>query len=91
MNLDWIAVFGIFFFLGLLVLITVVIVVVVWQSFLTRRARMSIEREAAYQTLAEQAAASQQKTATETQKIAEGVEELRTRIAAIEKILREVE
>lgn len=88
---DWIAVFGMFFVLGILALSTIVIVVVIWQSFLTRRARMSVEREEAYRKLAEQATASQQKTAIEEQKIAEGVEELRVRVAAIEKILRDVE
>lgn len=88
---DWIVVFGMFFALGLLALVTVVIVVAIWQSFATRRAKMSVEREEAYRKLAEQAMDSQQKTALESQKIAEGIEELRTRVAAIEKILREVE
>ena len=90
-NLDWMAVFGMFFTIALLVLITVVIVVVIWQSFVTKRARMSVEREEAYRKLAEQATAVQQKTAMAEEKITEGVEELRTRVATIEKLLRDVE
>lgn len=90
-NLDWMAVFGMFFTIALLVLITVVIVVVIWQSFVTKRARMSVEREEAYRKLAEQATAVQQKTAMVEEKITEGVEELRTRVATIEKLLRDVE
>ena len=89
-NLDWMAVFGMFFTIALLVMITVVIVVVIWQSFVTKRARMSVEREEAYRKLAEHANGAMQKTAEVQQKIAEGVDELRTRVAEIEKMLREV-
>jgi hypothetical protein len=88
---DWIAVFGMFFVFGLIMLATIIIVIVVWQSFETKRARMSIEREEAYRQLAEQATDAQNKMALEEQKISEGVDELRTRVAAIEKILREVD
>lgn len=90
-NFDWMAVFGMFFTIALLVMITVVIVVVIWQSFVTKRARMSVAREEAYRKLAEQATAAQQTTANVEQKIVDGVEELRTRVAAIEKLLRDVE
>jgi cell division protein FtsB len=82
--------FGMFFVLGILALITTLIVVVVWQTFVTWRARMSVEREEAYRKLADQATSALQKTAEEQEKIGEGMEELRTRVAAIERMLREV-
>jgi hypothetical protein len=87
---DIFAIFGMAFTLVVLVLVTIVIVVVIWQSFATRRARMSVEREEAYSRLAERAGSSIQKTAEVQQKIAEGVDELRARMAEIEKMLREV-
>jgi len=72
-------------------LIVVVIVVVVIQGFGTYRAKMSLAREEAYRKMAEQALAAAQKSIEEEQKIAATLEEMRTRLAAIEKILREVE
>lgn len=81
---------GEFFVLGLFTLITVLIVVVVWQWFATRRARASVAREEAYRKLAEQSIAAQQSTAEEQQKISENLGELRARVSAIEKLLREV-
>lgn len=88
---DVFAVFGMAFTLVVLVLITIVIVVVIWQSFATRRARMSVEREEAYRRLAGQATAAEQKSADEQQKAAKTMEEISHRLAAIEKILRDVE
>ena len=80
---------GEFFVLGLFTLITVLIVVVLWQWFATRRARASVVREEAYRKLAEQSSAAQQSTAEAQQKISEDLGELRTRVSAIEKLLRE--
>ena len=81
---------GMFYPLLLFVLITLIIVVVLWQGFATYRARATIAREEAYRKLAEQATSAIQKTAEDQQKIAEGVDELRARVAAIEKMLRDV-
>jgi TolA-binding protein len=81
---------GMLFVLGLLALITVVIVVFIWQIFATSRARASAAREEAYQKLAERAAAAQESAAQEQQKISENLSDLRTKVAAIEKLLREV-
>ena len=91
MNIPWITVSGMLFVLGLLALITILIVVVIWQSFTTRRARMSVEREEAYRRLAEQLTDAQQITAQEQHNLSKSVDEIQTRIAAIEKLLREVE
>lgn len=91
MNIPWITVSGMLFVLGLLALITILIVVVIWQSFTTRRARMSVEREEAYRRLAEQLTDAQQINAQEQHNLSKSVDEIQTRIAAIEKLLREVE
>lgn len=81
---------GMIFVLGLLTLTTVLLVVFIWQIFATSRARASAAREEAYQKLAERATAAQESTAQEQQKISEDLRDLRTRVAAIEKLLREV-
>lgn len=75
---------GMAFVLGILALITVIIVVAIWQFSATQRARASVAREEAYRKLAEEAV----KTQTE---IAEALKEMRPQLAAIEKLLREVE
>jgi hypothetical protein len=71
--------------------VTTVATVVVWQIFGTWRARMSVAREEAYRRLAEEATAAQQRIAGEQRKVAEELAELRGRVGAIEKLLREVE
>ncbi len=67
------------------------IVTVIWQSFATVRARASVAREETSRRLAEQATGAMQKMAEEQQKIVQSLDELRVRIVAIEKMLREVE
>jgi septal ring factor EnvC (AmiA/AmiB activator) len=84
-------VLGIIVGLGLLAFISIVILVVIWQSFATRQMGMSVEREETYQKLLEQVTEAQRITAQEQQKISTGIDELRTRIASIEKMLREVD
>jgi flagellar biosynthesis/type III secretory pathway M-ring protein FliF/YscJ len=74
-----------------LTLITIIIIVILVQVFSSYRARMSITREEAYRKLAEQATAAEQKSADEQQKAAKALEEINHRLAAIEKILRDVE
>ncbi len=81
---------GMIFVLGLLALITVLIVVFIWQIFATSRARASAAREEAYQKLADRSVEAQERTAGEQQKISEDLGDLRARVAAIEKLLREV-
>ena len=66
------------------------ILLVVWQGFETWRARAFVAREEAYRKVAEQSAAAQQRTAEEQQKISEDLGDLRARVAAIEKLLRDV-
>ncbi len=80
---------GMMFVFGLLVLLTVLIVVVLWQVFATKRAKLSVDRKEEYRTLAERSTAAQQSTAEEQRKISEDLGDLRTRVSAIEKLLRE--
>jgi hypothetical protein len=56
-----------------------------------KKAMISGGHEEAYHKLAEQAVEAQQKYADEQQKISEGIDDLRNRVAAIERILREVD
>ena len=72
-------------------LFTIVVVVLLVQAFGAYKAKMSLAREEAYRKLAEQSTAAAQKAADEQQKIAASLEDMQTRLAAIEKILREVE
>ena len=82
---------GTFFALAIFVLATIIIVVVLVQVFSSYRARMSITREEAYRKLAEQATTAEQKSVDEQKKAAKALEDIHQRLAAIEKILRDVE
>lgn len=81
---DPMAVPGMWFAFGLLMLITVILVVVIWQLFATRRAHAALTRDEAYKKLAEQATEAQRKSA-------EDLADLRERVIRIEKMLKEVE
>ncbi len=54
------------------------------------RGRESVEREEAYQRLAEEAGVAQKRTAFELGQIAEDVADLRTRFVEMERMLKEV-
>jgi cell division protein FtsB len=73
------------------ILFTVVVVVIIVQGFGAYKAKMSLTREEAYRKLAEQSTSALQKTVDEQQKTNTTLESMSTRLAAIEKILREVE
>jgi hypothetical protein len=81
---DPMAVPGMWFAFGMMLLITSILIVVIWQLFATRRAHAVLARDEAYRKLAEQATESQGKTAEE-------LADLRERIVRIEKVLKEVE
>jgi hypothetical protein len=81
---DPMAVWGMMFAFGLMLLITVILVVVVWQLFTTRRAHAVLARDEAFRKLAEQATDAQHKTA-------EDLADIRQRIERIERVLKEVE
>ncbi|EHQ91676.1 hypothetical protein [Desulfosporosinus youngiae] len=82
------------FVLFILTLITIVIVVLISQIFKSLRARASsmaeIARDEAYRKLAEESILVQRKMAEGQQTIVNDLSEMKARINAIEKILREV-
>lgn len=85
---------GMGFVLFILTLITIVTVVAISQFFKSSRAKATsmaeITRDEAYRKLAEESILVQQKMVEEQQKIINDLSEMKTRINAIEKMLREV-
>lgn len=81
---DPMAVWGMWFAFGIMLLLTVIVTVVIWQLFATRRAHAALARDDAYRKLAERATEAQQKTS-------EDLSDLRQRVERIEKLLSEVE
>jgi hypothetical protein len=77
-----------------LVLVGAVIIVGAWQGIKASQAdhiaRETVARDEAYRKLAEDLATSQRKTAEEQQRLAESLADVRTKVDAIEKMLREV-
>ena len=88
MNDDITGIGGMIFVFGIFSLITIVAVVVISQALKNSRAKAmnmaEIARDEAYRKLAEEAISVQKK-------IGEDMSDLRIRVVAIEKILREVE
>ena len=74
-----------------IVFITTVISVAIWQVFATGRTGMSVKREQAYKTLAEQATEAQQRTAEELEKAVSELTLLRRQTTELERLLKEVE
>lgn len=68
-----------------------VIVEYVDHAFKSRRERASIEREEAYRKLAGQYAEALRKSMEEQEKIRSELVQIREHLAAVEKLLREVE
>ena len=68
----------------------VLVAVVVWQVFGTGRTAISSKGEQGYRSLAEQATATEAKTATALERLADEVGELRARTQELEKLLKEV-
>jgi len=78
-----IASFGILF-------VAVVVSVALWQIFGTGRTAISSKGEQGYRSLAEEATATQAKTAQALERLTDEVGELRTRTHELEKLLKEV-
>lgn len=75
---------------GILMIVTITVVVII-QLFATARARMSVQREAAYRQLVEEAALAQSRTADQLGRATTELIELRQRTAEVERVLKEVE
>jgi F0F1-type ATP synthase membrane subunit b/b' len=71
--------------------VVVVLVVVLWQGMSVAKTEIGSNQYTKYEKLAEQATAAEQKSAEAQQKTAEALEDMRTRLAAIEKLLRDVQ
>lgn len=71
--------------------VTVIFVVVLWQGMAVARAEIAGKQTTKYEKLAEQATNAEQKSADAQQKTAEVLEDMRTRLTAIEKLLSEVQ
>ena len=83
MNETWLVVSSI-------ALSTCIIVVVIWQAFKTWHLRIDGRREAAYHELSQQAAESMRRTTEQLERIAADTADLRTRVSAIEAVLKDV-
>jgi hypothetical protein len=75
----------------IIVAVTVVVVVVLWQGMSVAKTEIGGKQTTHYERLAEQSVTSEQRSADAQQKMAEALEDIRTRLAAIEKLLREVQ
>jgi hypothetical protein len=71
-------------------MITAIVVVLVWQGLGTWRARMQTAREQAYQRLSEEMAENLRSSSEQLKRMAEELEDMRTRTAEIERLLKEV-
>jgi hypothetical protein len=80
----WVAVAGALGF-------SAVIAVLIWSVMGVAKARVAVSRELEYKKLAQQATEAQQSTADRLQTLVSDMAELRTKVASMEKLLREVE
>ena len=76
---------------GGIAMVTIIVVVVVWQVFLSWRAKMSIAREEAYRQLAEAGGESQRSILEQQHRLSDDLASVNQRLANIERILQQVE
>jgi flagellar basal body-associated protein FliL len=86
---------SVIFVISIVAIIAAVVLVLIWQISKTAQARAAATTTAsqgeAYRALAEQAAAAQEKMATDLVALNVTITDLRERVASIEKMMREVE
>jgi len=75
----------------IIVAVTIIFVVILWQGMSVAKTEIGGKQTIQYQKLAEQAVSAEQKSAEVQQKTAEALEDMRARLAAIEKLLSEVQ
>jgi hypothetical protein len=78
------------FLIAMFLSIGAVVGLIVWQLFATWRARMSVAREDAYRSLAEESTRSQQRVADRLESVATELSDIRQRTAELERLLKEV-
>jgi hypothetical protein len=84
-------VIGSFIPLVVIIGVVIIIIVVLWQGMSVAKTEIGGKQTTKYEKLAEQAIESGQKSSDAQQKTAEALEDIRTRLAAIEKLLRDVQ
>jgi len=77
--------------IAIIIGVTIVVVVVLWQGMSVAKTEIAGKQMTEYHKLAEQAANAEKKSADAQQKTAEALEDMRARLAAIEKLLSEVQ
>ena len=77
--------------LAIIAAVTVVLVVILWQGMSVAKTQMITDQLYQYRKLAEQVAESEQKSVEAQQKTAEALVDMQVRLAAIEKLLKEVQ
>ena len=75
----------------IIVAVTIIFVVILWQGMSVAKTQMVTDQLYQYRKLAEQVAESEQKSVETQQKTAEALEDMRTRLTSIEKLLHEVQ
>ncbi|MCC7366183.1 MAG: hypothetical protein IT303_17600 [Dehalococcoidia bacterium] len=78
------------FLVGFFLAIAALLAIIAWQVAATYRARMSVARESAYRSLAEQSASAITRTSTDLAQARDLLDRLDARTAEIERLLREV-
>ena len=85
---------GVLFIIVATVAVAALVAVIVYEVFKTTRSRITtsaaVSQDTAYRQLAEEATAAQRGVAEQQQKIIEELAALRSRVGAIENLLREV-
>jgi hypothetical protein len=85
---------SVIFVLSMTGIVALIAALIIWQLFRTRQTKMMsdarVAESNAYRTLAEDATAAQNHTAEELKYLREGLADLRTRVASIERMLAEV-
>ncbi len=78
------------FLIGFFISIAVVVTVIAWQFFATWRARMSVAREEAYRSLAEESTRAQHRVADRLEAAVAELTDIRQRTTELERMLKEV-
>ncbi len=81
---------GMWMWAFVLVLATIIVVVVLWQGMKTGRTAIRTENNGAYKKLAEEVLAAEQRLLGLQERTAAALDDIRVRMASVEKLLKEV-
>ena len=82
---------AIFLLVTILILVTAIIIFAMKYFAAARQARLRITSEATYRELAERTVEAQEKSAEILAALKSGMSQIETRLASVEKVLKEVE